>query len=145
EIGMVPAIRSLLGRLPTMIGTRLAVSDGVRRLDDPAAPALSQTERLLAVRVVEEAVTNALRHGGATRLDVVVREELGRLQVVVTDNGSGYDSRSEGVKQRSGLARLADRLAIVGGTLEVMSMVGAGATVTAWLPLEGARRGTAQR
>ena len=138
EIGMVPAIRSLLGRLPTMIGTRLVVSDGVRRLDDPAAPALSQAERLLAVRVVEEAVTNALRHGGATRLDVVVREELGRLQVVVTDNGVGYDSRAEDIHQRSGLARLADRLAIVGGTLEVTSIVGAGATVTAWLPLEGA-------
>ncbi|NLF06176.1 MAG: ATP-binding protein, partial [Actinomycetales bacterium] len=82
EIGMVPAVRSLLGRLPTMIGTRLVVSDAVRRLDDPAAPALSQTERLLAVRVVEESVTNALRHGGATRLDVVIREEAGRLQIV---------------------------------------------------------------
>ena len=136
EIGMVPAIRSLLGRLPTMIGTRLVVSDAVRRLDDPASPALSQTERLLAVRVVEEAVTNALRHGGATRLDVVVREETGRLQVVVTDNGEGYDSAAVADGHQSGLARLADRLAILGGTLDISSMIGAGATVTAWLPLE---------
>ncbi len=136
EIGMVPAVRSLLGRLPTLIGTRLVVSDAVRRLDDPAAPALSQTERLLAVRVVEESVTNALRHGGATRLDVVIREEAGRLQVVVTDNGEGYDSAASDMKDRSGLARLADRLAIVGGTLDISSMPGAGATVTTWLPLE---------
>jgi len=138
EIGMVPAVRSLLGRLPTMIGTRLVVSDAVRRLDDPAAPALSQTERLLAVRVVEESVTNALRHGGASRLDVVIREEAGRLQVVVTDNGVGYDSSGSDVNERSGLARLADRLAIIGGSLEISSMPGAGATVTSWLPLEGA-------
>jgi len=136
EIGMVPAVRSLLGRLPTLIGTRLVVSDAVRRLDDPAAPALSQTERLLAVRVVEESVTNALRHGGATRLDVVIREEAGRLQVVVTDNGRGYDSSADDAAQRSGLARLHDRLAIVGGSLDISSMPGAGATVTAWLPLE---------
>ena len=136
EIGMVPAIRTLLGRLPTMIGTRLVVSDGVRRLDDPAAPALSQTERLLAVRVVEEAITNALRHGGATRLDVVVREEAGQLQVVVTDNGAGYDASESDIRHQSGLARLADRLAIVGGTLDISSMIGAGATVTAWMPLE---------
>lgn len=137
EIGMVPAIRSLLGRLPTMIGTRLVVSDGVRLLDDPASPALSQTERLLAVRVVEEAVTNALRHGGSTRVDVVVRDEGGQLQVVVTDNGDGYDTEAADSGHRSGLARLAARLAIVGGTLDVTSMVGAGATVTAWLPLDG--------
>src|SRR5690606_20386891 len=104
---------------------------------DPAAPALSHTERLLAVRVVEEAVTNALRHGGASRVDVVVREEAGKLQVVVTDNGDGYDSQSSEMRQQSGLARLTDRLAIVGGTLDISSMVGAGATVTAWLPLEG--------
>jgi len=133
---MVPAVRSLLGRLPTMIGTRLVVSDAVRRLDDPAAPALSQTERLLVVRVVEESVTNALRHGGATRLDVVIREEAGRMQVVVTDNGEGYDSSAADVTQRSGLARLADRLALVRGSLEISSMPGAGATVTSWLPLE---------
>ena len=141
EIGMVPAVRSLLGRLPTMIGTRLVVSDAVRRLDDPAAPALSQTERLLAVRVVEESVTNALRHGGASRLDVVIREEGGRLQMVVTDNGSGYDPEDESSSHRSGLARLHDRLAIVGGSLEISSMPGAGATVTAWLPLEGVESG----
>lgn len=138
EIGMVPAVRSLLGRLPTMIGTRLVVSDGVRRLDDPAAPQLDQTERLLVVRVVEEAVTNALRHGGATRLDVVIRDEAGKLQVVVTDNGAGYDTESGEAPAQSGLARLSDRLAIVGGTLSISSMPGEGATVTAWLPLDAA-------
>lgn len=137
EIGMVPAVRSLLGRLPTMIGTRLVVSDGARRLDDPAAPQLDQTERLLVVRVVEEAVTNALRHGGATRLDVVIRDEAGQLQVVVTDNGAGYDTEQHDAKEQSGLSRLSERLAIVGGSLSITSMPGEGATVTAWLPLEG--------
>lgn len=135
EIGLVPAVRSLLGRLPASIGTRLVVSDAVRRLDDPAAPSLTQTERLLAVRVVEEAVTNALRHGGATRLDVVVREEAGRLQLVVTDNGQGYDPAATDRNERSGLARLGDRLTIVGGSLDTASTPGAGATVTAWLPI----------
>lgn len=135
EIGMVPAVRSLLGRLPTSIGTRLVVSDSVRRIDDPAAPALDQTERLLVVRIVEESVTNALRHGGATRIDVAIREEGGRLQVVVTDNGYGFDAAAADPAKRSGLARLADRLAIVGGSVEVSSVPGAGATVTAWLPL----------
>lgn len=137
EIGMVPAVRSLLGRLPTMIGTRLVVSDGARRLDDPASPQLDQTERLLVVRVVEEAVTNALRHGAASRLDVVIRDEAGQLQVVVTDNGDGYDTAAHDVKEQSGLSRLSDRLAIVGGSLSITSMPGEGATVTAWLPLEG--------
>lgn len=133
EIGMIPAIRSLLGRLPTSIGTRLVVSDAVRRIDDPASPSLSQTERLLVVRVVEEAVTNALRHGAASRLDVEVREEDGRLAVAVHDNGSGYEPGSGGGV--SGLARLTDRLSIAGGTLEVSSMPGAGTTVQAWLPI----------
>lgn len=134
EVGMVPAVRSLLVRLPATIGTRLVVSDVVRRLDDPASPVLSPGERLLAVRVVEEAITNALRHGAASSIGVRLFDEGDALRIAVSDDGRGFDVDGVGVV-RSGTARLADRLALAGGWLEVRSVVGGGTVLEASLPV----------
>ncbi|WP_066585462.1 sensor histidine kinase [Cellulomonas timonensis] len=133
EVGMVPALRSLLGRIPASIGTRLQVSPEVRLLDDPASPALTQTERLLVVRVVEEALTNALRHGGAGTLQVRVDLEGMALAVEVVDDGAGFDAVDAG--PASGTARLRDRLALVGGELTLTSTRGRGATLRARVPV----------
>lgn len=136
EIGLVPALRSMMGRLPATIGTQLRVSDAVRALDDPAAPQLTEPEKLLAVRVVEEGVTNALRHGGAAMLTVDVELDGRDLLIQVTDDGSGFDPEAT---PRSGTARLADRLRLMGGTVELRSAPGQGTTVESRIPLEAAR------
>ena len=65
ELGLVPALRALLGRIPASVATQLVVSDPVRVLDDPESGSLTVSERLLAVRVVEEGITNSLKHGPA--------------------------------------------------------------------------------
>lgn len=132
EVGMVPAIRALLGRIPTSVNTRLGVAPEVRALDDPADPRLTQTERLLAVRVVEEAVSNALRHGRADVVDVRVSVEDASLVVLVADDGTGF---GDGRGAASGTARLADRLRLAGGDLRLTGAPGAGAQLRARLPV----------
>ena len=133
EIGMVPAVRSLLARMPPDIATRMVVSDDVRSLDDPVSPQLTQSERLLAVRVVEEAVTNALRHGGANSLRVSIDLDVDCLSVAVVDDGSGFDAPTAGV--RSGTKRLQERLVLIGGRLNVASVPGEGTRVEARVPI----------
>jgi signal transduction histidine kinase len=136
EVGMVPAIRSLLSRIPTSVNTRLGVTDEVRAIDDPAAPRLTRSERLLAVRVVEEAISNALRHGHAEVVDVRVSLVAGALEVRVSDDGRGF-AADAGVP--SGTARLSDRLRLAGGDLRVTSVPGDGTQVVASLPVESLR------
>ena len=136
EVGMVPAIRALLGRIPTSVNTRLGVADEVRALDDPADPRLTRSERLLAVRVVEEGVTNALRHGHAAVVDVRVSVVGDALEVRVADDGVGF---VPGTATASGTARLGDRLRLAGGDLRVTSVPGNGTQVVALLPVESLR------
>ncbi|WP_246855380.1 sensor histidine kinase [Cellulomonas sp. Y8] len=136
EVGMVPAIRALLGRIPRSVNTRLGVSDEVRVVDDPADPRLTRSERLLAVRVVEEAISNALRHGQAEVVDVRVSLVGDALEVRVSDDGHGF---GEDAGTPSGTARLADRLRLVGGDLRVTSVPGDGTQVVAHLPVESIR------
>jgi len=133
ELGLVPALRALLGRIPASIATQLVVSDAVRTLDDPATGSLTVSERLLVVRVVEEGITNALKHGPAASVRVVLEVADGLLHVGVENDGELYDPATAGAA--SGTARLDTRLSLVGGRLELRPGNGKGARLDAWLPL----------
>lgn len=118
EIGMVPAMRMLVRRLPPGIAATLDVSDEVRAVDDPASSRMSQSARLLAVRCVEEAVTNGLRHGHATAFVVTVGLVGGTLRVEVANDGADIDV--EQAAGGTGLRRLRERLALVGGRVDLL-------------------------
>ncbi len=134
ELGVVPAVRALLGRLPVTIATRLRVSDAVRVLDDPTADGLAVADRLLAVRIVEESVTNALKHGPPTTIQVDLDVDDAALVVVVTNDGTLYDPTRAG-DPSSGGSRLAQRLRLAGGSLRTEPGERGGARVSARLPL----------
>ncbi|GEK23337.1 sensor histidine kinase [Cellulomonas xylanilytica] len=133
ELGLVPALRALLGRLPASIATRLTVSDAVRAVDDPTGSSLTISERLLAVRVVEEAVSNALKHGPASSIAVELDLVDGVLHVSVRNDGDLYVPASAGAP--SGTARLETRLSLAGGRLSLTPGRERGAHLEAWLPL----------
>ena len=84
----------------------------------------------VAARVVEEALTNIVRHAGPTRARVVVRREGSRLRVAVVDDGPvpGWEPR---LGAGQGLRGLRERVEALGGTLTA----GAGFSVEAVLPL----------
>jgi signal transduction histidine kinase len=134
ELGLVPALRALLGRIPASIATQLVVSDAVRALDDPAVGSLTVSERLLVVRVVEEGISNSLKHGPAASVRVVLDVNDGVLHVGIENDGELFDPASAGAA--SGTARLNTRLSLVGGRLELKPGTGKGARLDAWLPLE---------
>jgi signal transduction histidine kinase len=133
ELGLVPALRAMLGRIPASIATRLVVSDAVRAIDDPTGSTLTVSERLLAVRVVEEAFTNALKHGPASALTVVLDVADDVLHVSVENDGQLYDPSAAGPP--SGTARLGSRLQLVGGRISLSPGSDKGARLDAWLPL----------
>jgi signal transduction histidine kinase/uncharacterized protein YhfF len=81
--------------------------------------------------LVSEALTNAVKHAGATRLEVRAAQRGWTLSVEIADDGAGGASAEEG----SGLRGLADRVRALGGTLEVESPPGAGTRLTADIPL----------
>jgi len=132
DIGLVPAVRSIMRRVPTSVATRLEVDPALRAADDPAVPLLGATERLLAARVVEEGTANALRHGHPANLVVTLGLADATLTVVVEDDGRGFDADAI---DRSGTRRLAERLAIAGGSLTLVGTVGEGTRIEAHLPV----------
>jgi signal transduction histidine kinase len=80
-----------------------------------------------------EAVQNALKYAGATRVEVLVRRDDGAVCFTVGDDGAGFDA--EATDPGSGMQGMADRMAAVGGGIAVTSSPGAGTTVSGSAPL----------
>jgi signal transduction histidine kinase len=90
---------------------------------------------LAAFRIVQEALTNVVRHSGATRATVRLSRSPGELVVEVDDNGHGPLSTIDGGGR--GLAGMLERARALGGTLEAGARPGRGFRVRAMLPVAG--------
>ena len=92
-----------------------------------------------AFRVVQEALTNVLRHSGAKNARIQLEQQPGRLRVSVADDGAGFDVGAMREKAAGeghlGLVGMRERVEIVGGDLEIVSRPGAGTRVNVLLPL----------
>jgi signal transduction histidine kinase len=93
--------------------------------------ALDPDLRTAVYRLVQEALTNAGRHARARRVDVRITRAHDGLQVVVADDGRGFDAAAP--TEGFGVAGMRERAALMGGTLELGSSA-AGTTVRAVLP-----------
>jgi signal transduction histidine kinase len=100
---------------------------------DPVAvsPGLS----LCAYRVVQEALTNALKHAGPTQAEVRVRWRPEELELVVTDEGRPHGGRQRPQTSGHGIAGMRERAALHGGSVEAGAVPAGGFAVCARLPL----------
>ncbi len=85
------------------------------------------------VKIVSEALSNALRHSGGTRVEVIVDSDDEWCRIVVRDDGSGFDP--DDTNPGMGLANLSARAGTHGGSADISSSPGSGTTVEVRLPL----------
>lgn len=108
-----------------------------------------EVDRTLATtvfRILQEALTNAVRHSGARRVQVKLsRREPDRLELLVRDDGGGFRQPDPGIGAQSlGILGMRERAADAGGEVRILSGgPGEGTTVSAWFPLPAVRAGAA--
>ncbi len=99
---------------------------------------LSVVEASALYRVAQEAVANASRHAQATCVHVTLRRTPAAVELVVVDDGVGFEPAPRGATGGLGLVSMAERMRLVRGSLRVTSRPGAGTTVVATIPIGGA-------
>lgn len=123
-VGLEAALRQYLRSVEAKWG--LTARFKARGLKDERLPAAVETA---LYRVVQEAVTNVVRHAAATRVDVLAERRDDRVRVLVEDDGKGFvPGRAEG-GERLGLIGMRERAEALGGTLTVESAPGEGTTI----------------
>jgi len=128
----VPAIRWYAIRQAERAGLQVHVEA------DSLPEELAADRAVVCFRIVQEAVTNVLRHAKATQLDVVVRTTDSGFTLIVKDNGVGFrasESMTEVEGRWSiGLVGMRERARAVGGYLKLHSALGRGTEVFAHIP-----------
>jgi signal transduction histidine kinase len=89
---------------------------------------------IAAYRVVQEALTNTIKHAGASHAELVVRYRPDALELLMTDDGHGLDGHVNGTGH--GLVGMRERVGVYGGELETGRADGGGFRVRARFPLE---------
>jgi signal transduction histidine kinase len=116
-------------------GVREAGLPVTLRIEGAPRP-LPQTLDLSAFRIVQEALTNTLKHAGLARAEVTVRYEDGLVTLEIADTGHGPDGGSiTGRGTGHGLVGMRERAAMLGGELEAARADSGGFTVRARLPV----------
>jgi signal transduction histidine kinase len=110
----------------TSIETELVLEGDVGELTD--------SQKIVIFRVVQEALSNVRKHSRASRVSVEIRSTRTFLDVSVTDDGCGFDRTRKADPDRLGLAGVSERVRLLGGTVEIESHPGEGTTVRATLP-----------
>ncbi|AXG14424.1 hypothetical protein DN585_14320 [Intrasporangium calvum] len=144
-LGLASALRQLVDEAEMRSG---APNVGLQVRGEPVR--LTPEGELTAYRVVQESLSNVLRHAGAARVDVLV-EFRDMLSITVSDDGRGIDKRRtspppqpESVRelvQGWGLVGMRERVVALGGTVEVLKRIPRGTTIQATLPISDGRRG----
>lgn len=130
DLGLASALEWLVDRVRLEAGLRIVL--GIERLSvEPAAPVA-----LAMFRVAQEALTNVVRHARARTVSVRLEQRAGGLRLWVEDDGIGFDVSAARARptESIGLFGMAERVALVDGTLEVLSEQGAGTRVLMRVP-----------
>ena len=128
--GLLGALRKHAALLSRAHAVPVTVTDA----RSPGSPGPSATGERELWRVAEEALSNALRHAGASEIRVTVEED-GDTVLSVADNGVGFDPDARSIAaRRLGLVSMRERIEAAGGTFEIVSAPGQGTTVRASVP-----------
>ena len=132
--GLEPAMRTLVELQEQASGVPIAVtfSGPLGTLDGP--------RRLAIYRIAQEAMSNAVRHGKATAIEMAVSAGPEAVQLTVRDDGRGFELGPRQSARGLGLTAMEERTKLLRGRLDVTSQPGRGTQVTVELPIPAAAR-----
>jgi len=102
-------------------------------------PGIPGDATLCIFRIAQEALRNVKKHSGANRAVVRLEWAGDKLHLSVSDLGKGFDPSKSSAEHGIGIRSMEERLRLLGGQLEIQSLLMEGTIVDAWLPLKMAR------
>jgi two-component system sensor histidine kinase UhpB len=135
DVGLISALQWFAAEYERTYGSRVVV-----QAEPETERRLPPEVELVLFRIAQEALTNCGKHAQATRVDVSLRFAGGTAQLVIEDNGKGFDPQQVPGPTRQGrlgLYGMHERIGLLGGTLTVDAFPGRGTRISAEIPLVG--------
>jgi signal transduction histidine kinase len=130
DFGLVPALEHLTDSFADRTGLDVEL-----RTPPAEQERLTPEQETTLYRAAQEALTNIAKHAQATHVRVELRRGHDRVELTVADNGRGLQQTRSNQGRSFGLIGMRERVALVGGSLQIESAAGAGTTVRVRLPV----------
>jgi signal transduction histidine kinase len=130
--GLIETLRLLAEQVET--SSRVRVETDLRPIGGSALT------HLFAYHLIREALLNAARHSGASKIIVTLDQDEDSIRLQVSDNGKGFNPLTVDTASHFGLQLMRERSELAGGSVVVSSNPGEGTLVLARLPIEGKTR-----
>jgi signal transduction histidine kinase len=136
EVGLIPALRAYVDAQTALSGVRIELDAdadaeaGARRLD--------AAREIACFRVVQESLTNALRHAAPRRIQVSVIHRPAVISLSISDDGHGFDATAVRAAGHLGVVGMQERVRARGGSFRISSRPGKGTIVDVEMPLHSA-------
>lgn len=139
ELGLVAAIEWQAQEFQSRTGIRTQVT-----VQEP--PPTVDWERSTALfRILQEALSNVVRHAQGTRVHINLRADAEQLTLEVIDNGKGITKQALADRHSLGLLDMRERAFLLGGAVTIVGQPGQGTMVTVLMPLQGPSDGGGER
>jgi two-component system sensor histidine kinase UhpB len=131
ELGLTAALTTLCNRLSSQTGLV------IHRTLPESPPPLTPDEQLVVYRIVQESLTNVIRHSGASEARVQLRTGAGEVEVLVDDDGTGLPA--DGVPLQGGIRSMRERALLIGAELSWGTGEAGGTMIRLHIPSRAAR------
>jgi signal transduction histidine kinase len=140
EVGLVPALRAYMEAQSSLSGVAMELEEGTEKTPLHLENRLPPDLEIACFRVIQESITNALRHASARRVSVLIVQRPTAIMLSVRDDGRGFDVAATldnaAAQGHLGVVGMRERVRARGGTFHVASDPGSGTTVTVDLPFQ---------
>jgi PAS domain S-box-containing protein len=128
DLGLVAAIEWQCQQFAARSGISCQCHSLIENVD------LTRDRATAVFRVLQEALTNILRHARATRVTITIQEEAGEFVFEVRDDGRGITDEERANPRSLGLTGMRERVYLAGGTIDIMASAGIGTVLTVRVP-----------
>ncbi|HVW64973.1 MAG TPA: HAMP domain-containing protein [Nitrosospira sp.] len=129
ELGIIPAIKKLADEFRKHGGPPCSLQLTEEPID------LDEDQTVTIFRIVQESLTNITRHAEASRVEIVLLQNLGELLVEVRDDGRGFDPACAAMAKSFGLLGMRERASLLGGSIDITSEPRQGTVVSLRIPV----------
>jgi len=134
HLGLIEALKAECDRFSGL--EKIPVNLRAQEISEP----IPRDVALCFFRITQEALRNVARHAQASSVEVILRCLDGGLQIVIQDNGAGFDPAQHRSASTLGHASMRERVHLLNGELDIESSAGHGTAIMAWVPLQEKRR-----
>ncbi len=128
SFGLEAALKNLAQEIHSQSGIEVEFSSHGQFEQTP------EKTKVFIYRIAQEALTNALKHSCATHIHIHLTGTHDHLIAIIEDNGMGFEVNEDSIKKGNGLYNMKERSMLLGGTLDLESVIGTGTTVRVKVP-----------